>query len=153
MGDVMLGGSKGSQMELMTPEQRQFLSQAGGGYQQFLQPTSMEDYQKLFQQSYIDPAMMAYKQQILPGIGQQFSDVGAGSSSALNLALASSAKDLATGLGGQMGNFYQEMQKNKLLASQGLGGLAGDETTAAELRAALLGVFGGVTIRLTNTFW
>jgi len=69
--------------------------------------------------------MMNYEQNVLPSIQQSFGDANAGSSSALNQALASSAQDLSTSLGGQMGNFYQQYQQNQLGALGQLGGMSG----------------------------
>lgn len=109
---------------MLTPEQQQLYSQALeqlgpdflGALGQFLQPQNVEDYQDVFQQSYVDPAMQAYDRQILPSIQQRFVDANAGSSSALNQALAQSATDLSTSLGSQFGQFMQGQQQNQLQA-------------------------------------
>lgn len=132
MGQTALGGTQlGPSADLLAPEQRQFLSgilgnaapQAGEAYSQFLQPQSMGDYQELFQQSYVNPALQALNRQILPSIQQQFVDANAGSSSALNQALAEAATDVTTNLGSQFGRFFQQQQQNKLAALGQLGGL------------------------------
>lgn len=136
MGKTFTGGSKIKNIDLLTPEQQQFLgsilNQAGpqaiGAYQQFLQPYSPEQYDEIFQKSVIDPTMLAYNQQVIPGIQQRFVDANAGSSSALNQALAQSAADLGTMLGGQYMDFYKQQQANTLSALGGLGGLAGQQT-------------------------
>ena len=60
--------------------------------------------------------MQALQQKILPGIQQRFSDLNAGSSSALNQALAQSATDLSTSLGSQYGQFLQGQQGRQLQA-------------------------------------
>lgn len=60
--------------------------------------------------------MQALEQQILPAIQQRFTDVNAGSSSALNQALAQSATDLSTALGSQFGQFAQNQQQQQLSA-------------------------------------
>lgn len=83
---------------------------------QFLQPQGIEDYQDVFQQTYVDPAMQAFNTQVVPGIQQRFGDANAGSSSALNQALAQSASDLSTSLGSQFGQFMQSQQANQLTA-------------------------------------
>lgn len=109
---------------MLTPEQQQLYSQALGqlgpdflgGLGQFLQPQGVEDYQQVFQQTYVDPAMQAYERQVLPSIQQRFADANAGSSSALNQALAQSATDLSTSLGSQFGQFMQGQQSNQLQA-------------------------------------
>jgi len=117
----------------------------------------MEDYQQLFQQSYIDPAMQALNKQILPGIQQQFVNANAGSSSALNQALAEAATDVTTNLGSLFGNFYgqqQQLQQQGQLGALGqLGGLAGQRTfepvisqqqgILGPILQALAGVYGG----------
>jgi len=94
-----------------------------------LQPGGQQGYQDLFQQSFIDPAMRTYEQQVLPAIQQRFVDANAGSSSALNQALGQSAADLSTMLGSQMGQFQQQQQQidqsgnmNAIQALLGLGG-------------------------------
>lgn len=101
---------------------------AGQAYQNFLQPYSAEQYQDVFNQAVVDPAMMQYEQQVLPAIQQRFVDANAGSSSALNQALAQSAGDLTTQLGSQYLNFFNQQQANQLSALSGLGGLAGQQT-------------------------
>jgi len=125
MGKTLMGGSthKGN-VSMLTPEQQQLYSQALGqlgpnflgGLGQFMQPQGVEDYQDVFQQSYVEPAMQALNQQILPGIQQRFTDANAGSSSALNQALAQSATDLSTSIGSQFGQFMQGQQGNQLQA-------------------------------------
>jgi len=82
----------------------------------FLQPQGPEGYQDMFQQMYVDPAMQTFEQQVLPSIQQRFTDANAGSSSALNQALAQSASDLSTSLGSQFGQFMQGQQSNQLTA-------------------------------------
>lgn len=166
MGDLMLGSAKHTgNAPLMNQEQNDYLSQflqglgpdANAAISQFLQPYDQEQFQGLFQQSFIDPAMQTYEQQVLPGIQQRFVDANAGSSSALNQALGQSANDLSTMLGSQMGQFYQGEQQNKLgamgLLNQTLGqrsfdpiiqkreGLAGPLLGAAGTAAG--GFFGG----------
>jgi len=96
--------------------------------QQFLQPQGVEDYQDVFQQTYVDPAMQAMQQQIIPGIQQRFTDANAGSSSALNQALAQSASDLSTSLGSQFGQFMQGQQQNQLNAMGMFGNMMGQQT-------------------------
>lgn len=136
MGSTLMGGAKQTgSAQLMTGEQSDFLSQAMGGlgpqanqaYSQFLQPYDQDQFQGLFQQSFIDPAMQQYEQQIVPMLQQRFVDANAGSSSALNQALGQSASDLSTMLGSQMGQFYQGQQQNQLQALQGLTGMVGQK--------------------------
>jgi len=82
----------------------------------FLQPQGPEGYEEMFQQYYVDPAMQSFNQQVMPAIQQRFADANAGSSSALNQALAQSASDLSTSLGSQFGQFMQGQQANQLTA-------------------------------------
>lgn len=87
--------------------------QSLGTYGNLLQPYSEE----FFQQSVVDPSMRQYEQQMLPAIQQRFVDANAGSSSALNQALTSSAQDLSNVLAGQRINLQSSM------ANQNLGAL------------------------------
>ncbi len=137
MGQTLMGGtSQQRNIDLLTPEQRSFLSsilgglgpQAGAAYSQFLQPQSQEDLQSAFQKGVVDPSLQQYQQQVLPAIQQRFVDAGAGSSSALNQALSSSAQDLQTSLAGQYLPFMQGQQQLQLGALGQLGGLAGQRT-------------------------
>ena len=122
-----------SNVDLLTPEQRDFLSgilgrtgdMAADTYQEFLSP---QDMQQDFQTGIVDPMMQQYQQQMLPAIQQRFADAGAGSSSALNQALAASAQDMTTQMGGHYMNFLQQQQANRLGALSGLSGLAGQRT-------------------------
>lgn len=138
MGDTLMGGIEHEgNVSLLSPTQQRYLSMIGtpgvaGGaqnaFQQFLQPTTPESYQDIFQQSVVDPAMMQYQQSVLPAIQQSFGDANAGSSSALNQALAQSASDLTTSLGQQYGQFYQQGQQNQLNALNLLNPLAQQRT-------------------------
>ena len=134
MGSTLMGKtSQVGNAPLGTQQQTDFLNQLLGSlgpqaqeaYQQFLQPYDADQFQDLFQQSFVDPAMMQFEQQVLPAIQQRFVDAGAGSSSALNQALGQSATDLSTMLGSQMGQFFQQQQQNQLGALGQLGGLTG----------------------------
>ncbi len=127
MGKTFMGGvTHEKNIDLKTPQQQQFLTQAGQGYQQFAQQ-GPEQYQDAFQKAVVDPSMLQYEQQVLPALQQRFVDANAGSSSALNQALAQSATDLTTNLGAQYGQFFQNQQQNQLTALGGLGGLAGQK--------------------------
>ena len=109
---------------MLTPEQQalyssaitglgpDFLQSLGG----FMQPQSQEQMDATFQKTFVDPAMQTYNQKTIPGIQQAFSDANAGSSSALNQALASSASDLSTNIGAQYGQFQQNQQQQQLQA-------------------------------------
>lgn len=157
-GDI-IGGPKGTST-FLTPEQQSYLQNAlggtsgmvGGAYNQFLQPYSPEQYEGAFQKGVVDPAMMQYEQRVLPAIQQRFVDANASSSSALNQAVASSAQDLTTSLGGQYLNFMQGQQQNTLNALGQLGGLAGRQTQEqlyqpgilGELLKAIAGIYGGI---------
>ncbi|MCK5344704.1 MAG: tail fiber domain-containing protein [Candidatus Heimdallarchaeota archaeon] len=99
--------------------------QANQAYSQFLQPYDAEQFQGLFQQAFVDPAMQNFEQQTMPAVQQRMIGANAGSSSALNQALASSAADVSTNIGSQMGQFYQGQQQNKLGALGQLNQLTG----------------------------
>lgn len=65
-----------------------------------------------YQKGLVDPSIRTYNEEILPSIQQRFVDANAGSSSALNQALAKSATDLSSGLSGQLsGLLYQGQQQ------------------------------------------
>ncbi len=134
MGNLMMGSAKHKgNVPLMTPEQQQLMGQGIQGlgpqvnqaFAQGIGPYDPSQFQDLFQQAFIDPAMQVYEQQALPAIQQRFVDVGAGSSSALNQALGQSAADLSTMLGTQMGQFYQQQQGNQQNMLQMLMGTLG----------------------------
>lgn len=123
MGKTMMGGATHEKnISMLTPEQEGLLSQtlsqlgpnATGTLGQFLQPQTPESYQDAFQKAYVDPAMLAFNKSVVPGIQQRFADMNAGSSSALNNALAQSAADLSTSIGSQFGQFMQGQQQNQL---------------------------------------
>jgi hypothetical protein len=120
-------------------------------YQSFLQPQSPEQYQDVFNKSVVDPAMMQYEQRVLPSIQQRFVDANAGSSSALNQALAQSAGDLTTQLGSQYADFFNRQQANQLAAQSaalsGLSGLAGRQTFQP-----MIGQSGGILGPLIGGF-
>lgn len=109
---------------MLTPEQQQLFGQTLTtlgpdflqGMQGFMQPRSEQDMQSVFQKAYVDPAMQAFEQKALPAVQQRFVDVNAGSSSALNQALAQGAADLSTSLGSQYGQLYQNQQQQQLQA-------------------------------------
>ena len=127
--DAFKGTTDIKQASLMDPVQLQYLQQAmrgmgpqaQGAIGSLLKQFDPSQMQGLFKQAFIDPALMAYNQDILPAIRESAVSQGGGSSGSLNQALAASAQDLATGLGSQMGQFYQGQQE---LAQRGqLGGL------------------------------
>lgn len=147
MGKTVKGGSTHEKnVKLLTHDQRKFLGNilkdsrrpAQKSYLDLLKKPQYPDEQFLldsFQKGIADPLMQNYNQQILPSIQQRFVDANAGSSSALNQALAQSAKDLSTQMGqfylpflGSQQQFYQQQQQNRLSALAGLGGLAGQQT-------------------------
>lgn len=140
-----MGGT--SSTNLLSPEQQQFLSQALGGqgaageaYGQFLQP---QDYEQTFQEKIVEPATRAYEQRVVPGLQQRFVDANAGSSSALNQALAQGASDLTSSLAGQYTNFLQGQQQNTLGALGQLGQLAGQRTFEPYQQGGILGALLG----------
>ena len=81
---------------------------------QFLQPKGYEDYKSMFEEQYVKPAQQSFERFTVPSLQQRFVDADAGSSSALNQALAQSATDLSTNLGTQFGQFMQGQQQKQL---------------------------------------
>ena len=137
MGQTFMGGSKvAGNTSLLTKQQGSWLNdllsgtqgQAGQVAQQFLGNTQPGQFQDLFQQAYVDPAMMAFERNVLPSIQQRYADVGAGSSSALNQALGQAATDVSTMIGSQAGQFYGQQQSNALNLLNVLAGLSGQRT-------------------------
>lgn len=117
-----MGKAKGStsvkNVDTMSKTQKEFfdnlLTQLGVDATSSLQGLiSPGDYEELFQKTYVDPAMMAYQQDVIPGIQERFGGDTA-ASSALNQTLAKSAENLGTMLGGQMGGFQQNQQQLQL---------------------------------------
>jgi hypothetical protein len=119
LGD--LGGSDAKQVgaaNLMTPEQMKFLNSLITG----LGPQAQQAFsgllqgydEDIFQKGVVDPSMRTYQQQILPAIEQRFTDANAGSSSALNQALSTSAGDLTNILAGQRIGLQQSMGNQQL---------------------------------------
>lgn len=92
-------------------------------------PTQLNDF---YQKSLVDPTLQNYNEQVLPAIQQRFGDANAGSSSALNQALAKSATDLSSNLSGQLsGLLYQGQQQgsqNQLSALSQILSLLGQRT-------------------------
>lgn len=160
MGKTLMGGVEHEgNVNLLTPEQQQFLSLIGtpgvaggaqGAYANFLQPVTPESYQEVFNKSVVEPAMQNYSRNVVPALQQRFVDANAGSSSALNQALAQSATDLTTSLGQQYGQFYQQGLANQLQALGLLGGLSSQRTfeplisQSQGILGPILGLFGNV---------
>ena len=135
MGESFMG--KSGTESMLLPEQQQFFKGALGGglgeqagqmFQQYLQPQSQDDLQSAFQKGVVDPQLKTYQQDILPAIQERFVGQNASSSSAMNQALARSAEDFTTSLGGQYLPFMQGQQQNQLTAAGQAGGLAQQQT-------------------------
>ena len=140
MGSTIMGG-QGTQ-DLLRPEQLQFLQSSlgpGGPYSQFLQPQDQQSMQAAFQKGVVDPSMQQFNQQVVPAIQQRFVDAEAGTSSALNQALAGSAENLQTSLASQYLPFMQGQQQNTLQALGQMGGLASQQTFQPYQQQGLMG--------------
>jgi hypothetical protein len=114
------GSTKVQQVETMTGSQKEFwnnlIEQLGpDAIQQLGGLISPGDTQEMFQQAFVDPAMMAFEKDVMPAIQERFGG-DTGSSSALNQTLAQSAESLGTLLGSQMGQFAQNQQQLQLSA-------------------------------------
>ena len=132
MGDTFLGSDarQVGQANLLNPQQSNFLGstltqtqpQANNALMQLLQGTDQTQLMDFYQKGLVAPTMQTYQEQVLPAIQERFIDANAGSSSALNQALAKSATDLSTGLSGQLsGLLLQGQQQN---SSNQLGALS-----------------------------
>lgn len=152
MGKTLMGGVSHQQnVDLLTPEQQNFLTSAMGGLQQMGQPTDPQQFQQMFQESFVDPATQMLQRQVIPALKEAYLGEETGSS-ALNQALAQSATDISTNLGQQLMNQYNIGQQRQMGALGGLGGLAGQRTFQPMLQQqkglagpliGLLGQLGG----------
>ena len=128
MGKTLMGSTtQEGTINLLTPEQQSYLSSAMGGLEQMGQPMSPEQFQEMFQQSFVRPATQTLQRQIIPALKESYLGEETGSS-ALNQALAQSATDLSTALGSQLMSQYNIGQQRQLGALGALGGLAGQRT-------------------------
>jgi len=106
----MGGVTRGENIDLLTPQQQSFLSQA-------MQGQDPQQFQEMFQKSFVDPAQQTMQRQIIPGIKEQFLGMDESGSSALNQALSQSATDLSGMLGSQLMNQYNLGQARGLQAA------------------------------------
>jgi hypothetical protein len=114
-------------ISMLTPEQQTLLKSITSGlgpqyqemFSQFLTPKTQEESFAEFEKMYGEPAKQAFSQYITPAITQQYGDVNAASSSALNQALAKSASDLSTSIGSQYGQ-YQQNENQQMLSALGI---------------------------------
>lgn len=110
----------------MTPQQQKFLGNTLGLTQgpanqallSLLEGYDANQLMDFYQKGLVDPSLRTYEQQILPSIQQRFEDANAGSSSALNQALAQSATSLSSDLSGQLAKLLyqgrQDASRNQL---------------------------------------
>jgi len=107
----MMGGvTHEGNVDLLTPEQQGFLSNT-------MQGQDPQQFQDMFQKSFVDPAQQTMQRQIIPGIKEQFMGMDESGSSALNQALGQSATDLSGMLGSQMMNQYNLGQNRGMQAA------------------------------------
>ncbi len=157
LSNLLFGGTQNlGNIELLEPSQRQLLQsltspQTAQRSQQALQNLLAFDpaaQKQLFQESIVAPTLETYQQQVIPSIQQYYSDLGLGSSGALNQALAQSATSLGTQLGAQQMDFYKTQQAGTLGALGQLSGLSTTPTQAPMIQQSqgilgpLLGVAG-----------
>lgn len=136
MGKHFLGFSENKQLDLFNPQQKQFLNSVlGVGENQginalsgFLQGPNQGQLDDVFQKAYLNPAMTAFNEELVPTLQAQFADSTGGQSSALNRALAKAATGLAGQLGSQYGGLYQQGTQNQMDALKLLGSLSGQKT-------------------------
>jgi uncharacterized protein YukE len=142
MGDTFFGSDakQTGTANLLTPQQGNFLSStlsqtqdpANNALLQLLQGFNPDQLMDFYQKGLVDPSLRTYSQEILPAIQERFIDANAGSSSALNQALAKSATDLSSNLSGQLsGLLFQGQQQgsqNQLGALNQILSLLGQKT-------------------------
>lgn len=105
-------------------QNNQLYQQASGALSGILAPQSRGELEQAFQTSIGDPTMRQFERTIVPGIQQNFADVGAGRSSALNQALAQASADLSTNLGSLRQDFLRNQQQMQIGAAGQAGNLA-----------------------------
>lgn len=119
--DKMLGSSKSMYKDVMSSDPLQkYWDKASPTRDTYRELMSQGNDEKAFKTGVVDPMMQQYNQSVLPALQQRFVDANAGSSSALNQALASSANDLTTQMGSMYLPFMQGQQQTRLSAAQGL---------------------------------
>lgn len=100
--------------------------QIGAGIQQalpdLLAGLTPGGQEQIFQQAVAAPTMREFEQQILPQLRQSAQNVGAGSSSAFNRALARAGTDLAANLASQRASFGLGQQQQALANLLGISG-------------------------------
>jgi hypothetical protein len=126
---AMFSSTKIENVPLYNSQQQDFFKQMGNLSQDQVmtlleQILGNQDYESLFQKSYVDPAMLAFNRDVAPAIAERFQGGDTGASSALNQTLAKSAEDITTLLGSQMGNFMQNQQQQQLQAANMAGNFA-----------------------------
>jgi len=139
--------SRGAYKDILKPgiERPDMISQRK--FEKMLEPSrdyykgilGQQDDMAGFEKGVVDPMMQQYQQRVLPEIQQRYSDVGAGSSSALNQALAASAGDLTTQLSAQYLPYQQQQQAQRMAAAQGLIGATTPTLQHQELQRSAYG--------------
>ena len=128
----MMGGAQREEnIDLLTPQQQNFLSSVLGGqtgnaqqaYGNLLQDYSPDEFQDFYQKSFIEPAQQNLQRNIIPTIKESFLGMDESGGSSLNRALAQSATDLSSQLGQGMLGQYNQQRQNQMGALQGLGGM------------------------------
>ena len=129
MGKTLMGSvTNEGNVDLLTESQQQYLGSAMGGLNQMGQQQDPQEFQSMFQKSFVDPAQQAMQRQVIPGIKEQFMGMEESGSSALNQALSQSATDLSTALGSQYMNQYNLGQNRQMQSLGTLGQMAGQRT-------------------------
>jgi len=107
----MLGGATHEgNVDLLTGQQQGFLSNQ-------MQGQDPQQFEDMFQKSFVDPAQQQMQRQIIPGIKEQFMGMDETGSSALNQALSQSATDLSSSLGSQRMNQWNLGQNRGMSAA------------------------------------
>jgi len=133
MGKTLMGGSSTKQVSNLTKEQQQLFNALLGQAQQQAPGALAEALGagqasgQLFQQAFVDPALLALKRDILPAItgSTAFGDIG---DTGLHQALERAMTDTATMIGSQAGQYNLAQQQRQLQGLQLAQQLAGQKT-------------------------
>lgn len=141
---TLLEGQAAPNLSRMLSPSKQAFTQAldQGGQSAYHQFNNMGTGEADFNTGVVNPMLQRYRQDVLPALQQRFIDANAGSSSALNQALAASANDLTT----QMGSLYLPFQQGRQqLQMQAAQGRVGERNARQELQMQAAQGLAGLT--------
>lgn len=91
-----------------------YLNQGSGALNTMLADYNPAADQEYWQKSFVNPAMRNWQQNIVPQIQERYAGNNAGSSGAMNRAIANSGVDLSTNLNAQLGNLMYQGRNAQL---------------------------------------